>query len=47
MRINCPECKSNNIEADSIDNLPTSENAQIWLCKDCLSTFYTEEKAVD
>ena len=46
MQIICSEYESNNIEFDSIDELPTPENAQIWFCKDCFSTFHTQEKAV-
>lgn len=39
----CPECESTNNEPDEIEGLPTPSNAQIWLCMDCLTTFYTTQ----
>lgn len=47
MQTICSKCESNNVEIDSIDDLPTPENVQIWLGRDCLGTFYTQEKAVE
>ena len=39
----CPECESTNNEPDTIDEFPAPSNVQIWLCMDCLATFYTTQ----